>query len=139
MVAKRLLLVTCLAAFGACTLDKQSAPALGGPSTLGLSIDLKASPDTLFRDGVSTSVIDATAFDADGKPVAGLPIRFASQISLGALSATMVSTDASGKASVTYTAPNDGSETTTTLSITPVGENYQNAHTRTITIRLIRP
>ena len=139
MVAKRILLVACLAAFGGCTVDKQSAPNISGPSGLALSMDIKATPDVVFRDGVSTATIEVTMRDDQGRLLADRTVHFAGQISLGTLSASAVKTNSSGKATVTYTAPPAGFDTTTTITVTPVGENYQNTVIRTVTIRLVRP
>ena len=48
----------------ACSLDKQQEPALIGPSNLGLSVTMTASPDRLPRDGTSQSVVTLTVRDA---------------------------------------------------------------------------
>lgn len=139
MVAKRILLVACLAAFGGCTVDKQTVPDLAGPSTLGLSVDVKATPDVVLRDGISTSTIEVTMRDAQGQLLADRAVFFAPQLNLGTVSAQSVKTNSSGKASVTYTAPPFGNDTTTTITVTPVGENNQNTWARTVSIRLVRP
>lgn len=139
MVAKRILLVACLAAFGGCTMDKQSAPDIAGPSGLALSIDVKATPDVVVRDGISTSTIEVTMRDGDGRLLADRLVYFATQLNLGSVSAQSVKTNSSGKASVTYTAPPAGNDTTTTITVTPVGDNSQNTFGRTVAIRLVRP
>jgi len=54
-----------------CTLDKQDAPALAGPSGYALSVTMTATPDVLPRDGNSSSVVQLIARDADGNPLAG--------------------------------------------------------------------
>ena len=139
MVAKRILLVACLAAFGGCTVDKQTAPDLAGPSALALSMDVKASPDVVYRDGLSTSTIEVTMRDAEGRLLADRTVHFAGQLNLGTLSAAAVKTNSSGKASVTYTAPPAGADTTTTITVMPAGDNSQNTVARTVSIRLVRP
>jgi hypothetical protein len=139
VVAKRILLVACLAAFGGCSMDKQSAPDLAGPSGLGLSMDIKATPDVVLRDGISTSTIEVTMRDAEGRLLADRAVHFAGQLNLGSLSAQSVKTNSSGKATVTYTAPPAGSDTTTTITVMPVGDNAQNIWARTVAIRLVRP
>jgi hypothetical protein len=139
VVAKRILLVACLAAFGGCTVDKQTAPDIAGPSGLGLSIDVKATPDVVVRDGISTSTIEVTMRDADGRLLADRTVFFATQLNLGSVSSQSVKTNSSGKASVTYTAPPVGNDTTTTITVTPVGDNNQNTWARTVAIRLVRP
>jgi len=139
VVAKRILLVACLAAFGGCTVDKQTAPDISGPSGLGLSIDVKATPDVVVRDGISTSTIEVTMRDADGRLLADRTVYFGTQLTLGSVSAQSAKTNSSGKATVTYTAPPAGNDTTTTITVTPVGDNSQNTFARTVAIRLVRP
>jgi len=139
VVAKRILLIACLAAFGGCSVDKQSAPDIAGPSGLGLSIDITATPDVVVRDGVSTATIAVTMRDADGRLLADRTVFFAPQLNLGTLSAQSVKTNSSGVASVLYTAPPAGNDTTTTITVTPVGDNSQNTWGRTVAIRLVRP
>ena len=138
MVAKRLLLVACLAAFGGCTVDNQPAPDLAGPSGLGLSMDVTATPDVIVRDGASTSTIEVTMRDAQGRLLANRTVYFAPQLNLGTLSAQSAVTNSSGKATVTFTAPAPGSDATTTITVTPQGTNNQNTVGRTVAIRLVR-
>src|SRR5574340_838640 len=59
-----------------CTLDKKGEPDLAGPSDSGVSVELKASPDIVNADGVSTVLVRLTVRDAKGRPVAGLPVLF---------------------------------------------------------------
>ena len=54
-----------------CTLDKQEAPPLAGPSGYALSVTMTATPDVLPRDGNSSSVVQLIARGADGQPLAG--------------------------------------------------------------------
>jgi hypothetical protein len=139
VVAKRILLVACLAAFGGCTVDKQTAPDLAGPSGLGLSIDVTASPDVVYRDGVSTSTIEVTMRDADGRLLVNRTVYFGTQLNLGTVSQPSATTNSAGKASVTYTAPPAGNDATTTITVTPEGTNNQNTVGRTVAIRLVKP
>ena len=139
MVAKRILLIACLAAFGGCTVDKQTTPDLAGPSVLGLSMDVTATPDVVLRDGISTSTIDVTMRDAEGRMLADRTVFFGTQLNLGTVSAQSVKTNSAGKATVIYTAPPVGNDTTTTITVTPVGDNSQNTFARTVAIRLVRP
>lgn len=139
MVAKRIVLVLALAAFGGCTTDKQQAPGLTGPSTFGVELSTTASPDVLVRDGVSTSTIEVTAQTSAGAAIPNLTLFFAGQNGLGTLSAQSATTNAQGKASVVFTAPDFGDSITTTLTITPTGTNHQNTLARTVSIRLVKP
>src|SRR5687768_10289581 len=59
------------AVLAGCTIEKDTAPSLTGPSEFGLSLTLAATPDTLSRDGSSMSVVTVTARNAEGGPVAG--------------------------------------------------------------------
>ena len=138
MIAKRLLLVLSLAAFGACA-DKQDAPDLSGPSSFARTMTITATPDVLLRDGQSKSRIEVTVVDVNGAPVRDLTVWFAGQANLGTLSAQSRVTDAAGKAFVDYTAPDSGNDVTTTLTVTPANNNHQNSGARTVAIRLVRP
>ena len=62
------LLSVSLLALGGCGLDEVKIPALVGPADLGLSLDLKANPDIVNADGVSTSLVVITARDQNGDP-----------------------------------------------------------------------
>lgn len=84
---------------------------------------------TVTLGGTSTVAVKAT--DSQGVAIANLPVTVASSLNNG-LSATSVTTDALGSASVTYTATNPGSDTltfegggaTTSASIQISGENF---------------
>jgi len=99
----------------ACTVSQQQTPGLSGPSTFAQSLTITASPDHLVQDGVSASSITVQAVDANGRGQAGVALRFdtiggenllaAGVQSFGTLSTRNVTTDGSGRASVTYTAP----------------------------------
>ncbi len=122
----------------ACSLAKQEMPALSGPSGLGLSITLAASPDTLPRDGSSQSVITLTARDPNSRPVVGQ--RLTLTLGLGSpagasISQDEVTTDANGQATFSVNAPTAGSTGNTILVIaTPVGNNADNARSRQLSI-----
>ena len=58
----------------ACT-SKPDIPAATGPSELGLSLQVLASPDVLNTDGLSTSQITVTARGPNSEPKAGVPLR----------------------------------------------------------------
>jgi len=65
----------CLLSWG-CGLDKQSSPALSGPSDQGVNVDLAALPDTVNADGVSRSVVRLVLRDQNGRPISGLAVLF---------------------------------------------------------------
>jgi hypothetical protein len=138
--AKRILIAAAtVLAVSACTLDKQNAPDMTGPSGLGLSLDITASPDVLMRDGVAQSTISITATDGQGQRVPNLALQVVASPNLGTLQAGSLKTNTSGVASTIYTAPGFGGTTTATIMVTPVGSNYQNTVPRSIFIRLFQP
>ena len=140
MFAKRILMtVVTVLAVSACTLDKQDAPDVVGPSGLGLSLDIKASPDALLRDGLAQSTIEITAKDALGNAVPDLGLQVVASLNLGTIQTGSLKTNSSGRASTVYVAPSFGPATTVTVTVTPSGSNYQNTVPRTITIRLFQP
>jgi PKD repeat protein len=132
-----------------CALDSQKAPSVTGPSELGLSLGVSASPDFITQDGVSRSVIEVQARNANSQPVAGLTVRIDTAVDgqlaeFGTLSAKSISTNGDGRASVVYTAPppppaGAPADITVAVIATPVGSNYGNTVSRTVVIRLARP
>ena len=127
MFAKRILMtVVTVLAVSACTLDKQDAPDVVGPSGLGLSLDIKASPDALLRDGLAQSTIEITAKDALGNAVPDLGLQVVASLNLGTIQTGSLKTNSSGRASTVYVAPSFGPATTVTVTVTPSGSNYQN-------------
>jgi len=103
-----------LLALSSCGLDEVDIPPLIGPSELGLSLQLTASPDTINADGVSQSVVRLVARDENGAPAPGRQILFqhdgdgvlvAGSIVVGPLQTGFsVATDSAGVAQVVYTA-----------------------------------
>jgi hypothetical protein len=62
---------------GGCAMDEVSVPGgLVGPSELGISVELSASPPIVNADGVSQSVVTATVRDQNGRPLAGKLLFF---------------------------------------------------------------
>src|SRR6185436_186953 len=86
-----------------CTLDKASQPAVSAPSGFGMSLATTASPDTIPRDGQSTSLVRVIARDYQDNAVVGQRLTLA--VTTGTLSATDITTDSTGTASVLFTAP----------------------------------
>jgi PKD repeat protein len=140
-----------LTAAAACTVHKQEAPSLTGPSELGTSIVVQVSPDVLAQDGASQSLVTITARDANGQPKGNLALRADVSVNgtivegtLGTLSARSVTTDGSGHATLTYTAPAlpQGVPVpagTVQIEVTPVGSDFGNSTSRTASVRLILP
>jgi PKD repeat protein len=148
VVIKRLVTFAAVVATLGCTLGKQDAPGLTGPSELGLSLSLSATPDQIDQDGSSRSTISVQARDGNNQPVSGLTLKVeivsgGFYVDFGSLSSRTMSTGADGRASVTYTAPpvppvGTGSVVISVL-VTPISNNYANANPRNVDIRLTPP
>jgi len=130
----------------ACTTSKQETPSLTGPSELGTSITITVSPDVVTQDGVSQSLVQITARDANGQPLRNAALRAELAVNgvgvdFGTLSARSLVTDANGRASVTFTAPPApaGVAPTTDVQvvITPLGTDFANATPRFATIHVV--
>jgi PKD repeat protein len=145
---RRLSAVTALALLigpAGCSMHDVSIPELDGPSELGLSLRLTASPDVITADGESTSLVTATLRGPDGRPVSGRTIFFATAdvngrfAAIGDLSAEQVATNGNGVAQVIYTAPprTDATANQTVLVLArPVGDDANGALYRSVRIEL---
>jgi len=147
----RLIAVACLGLSAACTLSDQGAPALTGPSELGLSLAITATPDLVAANGSSQSIIEVVARDVNGQPSANVEMRIDTvnsagfiDESLGTLSAHRITTGSNGQASVTFTAPMETQfgvdcRCTVTVRVVPVSTNAGNQTERYVSIRLVPP
>lgn len=136
-------------AVAGCTVKKTEVPALSGPSELGLSINVKITPDILGQDGLSQASIEITARGPDSRPVRALPLRVETEVSgvladYGRLSTRTVVTGDDGIARAVYTAPPPLAEpvdnfTVVVVRVTPVNGDYSNAVERSAEIRLVPP
>lgn len=135
-----------LVCLSGCTLKKQETPSLTGPSTLGTSVQMTASPDTLSLDGSSQSLVTVRAFDSNGQPKPNLPMRAetlidGTRVDFGTLSARNIVTDASGRATLVYTAPMSATNVDTFMTVkimvTPAESDAANASGRFVDIRLV--
>lgn len=142
--------VAAAVALSGCTTKKADAPPISGPSELGLSLELRVSPDVLVMDGVSQSTLTITTRDSNGdiQPNVAVRVELTSggEINdvVGRLSTKNVTTGGDGRATVTYTAPNspptqnsDTGAMGVTLLATPAGTDYRNALSRQVDIRLV--
>ena len=154
------LILATLALSVACTTSQTTVPAVSGPSELALSLRMVAVPDSITQDGASQASIEVTAFDANGKTCAGLPVRMDMAVGgsiqdFGTLSARTIVTGSDGKARTIYTAApppsslSGGSGTTVLIVATPstsvncgsnqaVG-NFDGTNRQQVAIRLIAP
>lgn len=142
--------VAAAVALTGCTTKKADAPPISGPSELGLSLELRVSPDVLVMDGVSQSTLTITTRDANGAVQPNVDVRVevtsGGQIVdvVGRLSTKNVRTGGDGRATVTYTAPNtvpstnsDSGNLGVTLVATPAGSDFRHALARQVDIRLV--
>jgi PKD repeat protein len=142
--------VAAAVALSGCTVKKTEAPDPTGPSELGLSLELRVSPDVLNMDGVSQSTLTITSRDSNGKIQPNVDVRVEAVAGgeivdvFGRLSTKNVKTGGDGRATLTYTAPNsassqnsDGGNLVVTLAAIPAGYDYHNAVVRDVLIRLI--
>ena len=139
-IVRRSGIVLTLATLAAgCSIDKSTAPELSAPSAFGISIGASASPDTLPRDGQSTSTVRFLVRDYQDKVVAGQ--RFTLSTTSGSLSATDVTTDANGAVTVQFTAPPvNNPATSAMISATPIGElGVVTSGSRTVLLNLTGP
>ena len=142
--------VAAAVALSGCTVKKTETPDPTGPSELGLSLELRVSPDVLTMDGVSQSTLTITSRDSNGAIQPNVDIRVESVAGgeivdvFGRLSTKNVKTGGDGRATLTYTAPNSVSNTNSdsggnlvTLIAIPAGYDYHNAVARQVQIRLV--
>lgn len=132
-----------------CTVKKTEVPPLSGPSELGLSVQVRVSPDILGQDGQSQASIEITARGPDSRPIGSLPLRVETEVAgvladYGRLSTRSVVTGSDGIARLTYTAPPPLAEpvdnfTVVLLKVTPINGDYANAVERTAEIRIVPP
>jgi len=145
--ATRLVLIVTTCATAACTMQRQDAPALSGPSEFGQSVSVAASPDILPQDGGSQSVVTVTARGANGEPLRNLGLRAqivvdGIAVDFGSLSARSIVTGNDGRGTFVYTAPASPAVsvdafTVVDIEVTPVGSDFNNSVARRASIRLI--
>ena len=142
----------CVALSAACTLQDQKAPALTGPSELGQSLAITATPDLIAANGSSQSVVTVVARDPSGQPSANVELRVdtvdaatgAIVETSGTLSARRMTTGSNGQASVTFTAPMETAfgvdcNCTVKVRVQPISTNFGTQFERFVTIRLVPP
>jgi hypothetical protein len=141
-------------ALNGCGLDEVDIPEIEGPSELGLSISLTASPDIVVADGFSSSLIQATVRDQNGALVAGRQVFMAITDSqgrtadIGNLRSTsgpglgtglVLTTGANGIAQASYEAPPRTDLTgnsTVLVTVRPVGTDANGQVYRSVRIEL---
>jgi hypothetical protein len=139
------MLVAAAAAVSACDVKKTTVPPLTGPSEMGLSLTIQATPDTISQDGASQSTIVVLARDANNQPVRNMDLRLDMLVDgvekdFGTLSGHTITTGSDGKASVVYTAPPSAYSQgggVVQLFVTPIGTDFGNAMARVVSIRVV--
>jgi PKD repeat protein len=126
-------------AVSACSVAKQDAPSLTGPSGFAQSLQVTAAPQILSRDGSSMSTITVLARNADGTPMAGRRLRL--DASAGTLTSSEVNTASDGKATATYIAPGQNEAVNVvTIFVTPVeAGDHANTHGTSLLIEVLGP
>lgn len=134
----------------ACTVRQTEAPNLAGPSELALSVNMAASPDTLFSGGLQQSSIVIEAKDPSGAPKASqtfalwLAVNGAS-VAYGTLSRQTVTTGTDGRATAIYTMPTftpyDAGTPARQVAVvaTPVGTDYATAVPHSVQLLIVPP
>lgn len=131
-----------------CTTNETKAPELTGPSELGLSVKVTATPDVLQMDGVSQASVVIEARNSQGQPQQGIGMRAEVMVNgqivdIGRLSSKTGVTGGDGRLTLTYTAPagapsgNADTGSVVSIMVVPSGSDYSNAVPRTVDIRLV--
>jgi PKD repeat protein len=145
----RLMTITILMS-GACSISDQRAPDLAGPSELGLSLAITATPDLIAANGASQSVINIVARDSNGQPAANVEMRVdtvdggGAIVETGILSARRITTGSNGQVSVTFTAPMETAfgvdcQCNVKVRVLPISTNSGSQWERFVMIRLVPP
>lgn len=142
-------LLLAVAAAGACTVKETKAPALSGPSELGLSLTIQATPDVLTQDGSSQAQVVVLARDANSQPARNVTCRVDILVNnvvadFGSVSSKTVTTGSDGRAVLYYTAPPAPlavtiEESAISLLVTPMGTDFAGDFPRAVQIRLVPP
>ena len=141
-------MVALAAVTAACTMQKEEAPAFSGPSEFGTAVTVVVTPDIITQDGASQSVVTVTVRGTNGEPLSNVPLRAEIRVNnvptdFGTLSARNIVTGADGRATLVYTAPAGVSGlavdefTIVDIFVTPVGTNFNNAVSRSASLRLV--
>jgi PKD repeat protein len=130
-----------------CTVAETGAPALLGPSELGLSLSIQASPDTVFQDGASQSAVTIEARGPSNQPARNVLLRVdmavaGAMMDFGTISARTVVTDDEGRARLIYTAPPPaaiagGAGSIVTLMLAPMSGDSRGDFARQVDIRVV--
>lgn len=152
---RRAAIALALLATAGCTIKNAEPPPLTGPSGPVQTISITATPDTISQDGSAVSTIAVTALK-NGTPLANLELRF--DMFVGGIAQDFgtlrpgrtVRTNATGLASVIYTAPASPPNglfgtcrglpgTCVDIVVSPTGSAFETSVTQSVEIRLAPP
>ena len=137
-----------VAVSAACTMQKEQAPGLSGPSEFARAISVSITPDIITQDGASQSVVTISARGPGGEPLANVAMRAEILVNgqatdFGSLSARNLVTANDGRATLVYTAPAGPSGLTVDeftivdIAVTPIGTDFGNSVARLASLRLV--
>ena len=108
-----------------CSIQEQTPPSISGPSSFAQTFTVTTSPETLTRNGAAESTITVVVRTSAGEPVPSQRILLSANAPTGTtFSASEVTTDASGHATVSVTAPPSTSVgNLISVGLTPVDAN----------------
>ncbi len=140
-------LIALAAVASSCSVERQAAPELSGPSEMAQSVAITATPDRLIQDGASQTVVSVLARDHEAKPIVGLRVRWQVDASDGQRIETadgISVTDAQGRASTRITAPPapvqmPSSPVRLTVWASPVGGDAFSASATRVVVELVPP
>jgi len=146
---RQILLVSLALGLAGCTVHPMETPGLTGPSEFARSLSVTATPDSITQDGSQSTVV-ATLLDVNGAPISGAPLQVtitvgSTPVEFGSLSSRTIYTGANGKATVQYAAPiasaffAGGPPSYVSITVTPVGSNYETAVPQHALIKVTPP
>lgn len=151
MVTRRSVVFLGFLALSGCSLEKQTTPALSGPSEMGLSLTVTVTPDSISQDGVSEATVLVVARDHNGQRKSAVQMRVEMRVggvvndTFGQIATRSLSTDNAGEARTTYIAPppppanSEALQHRITFVVTPIGTNFDNASPRTADLQVVPP
>jgi PKD repeat protein len=131
-------------------MGESKAPPLTGPSELGTSIRVTATPDIIAANGAAQSTIRINVRDAYNQPRGNVQLRVdvvddtGTIVETGILSSRLVTTDSTGLAQVMFTAPTEAvpgvdANGVVQIRVQPISTDFGSEIARFVTIRLVPP
>ncbi len=123
--------VTVTASFSGDNFYEASSASVSGDVGAATGTTVSVSPASFSLRSSESVTLTATLVDDAGNPLAGRVLRW--EADAGTLSAASTLTDALGQASVTYTAPEVGSEVSVTITVSFAGDENHSGSRSTST------